>query len=134
MEGACHCGAVRFRVKLKDGFKTARRCNCSYCRMRGAVAVSAALADLTFQSGEEALTLYRFNTRVAEHYFCSTCGIHTHHRRRSNPNEYAINAACLKGVSPFDFDDVPVLDGVSHPSERAGGYRLVGHLRFVRSE
>jgi hypothetical protein len=26
MEAACHCGTVRFRVKLTDGFKTARRC------------------------------------------------------------------------------------------------------------
>ena len=41
MEAACHCGTVRFRVKLTDGFNTARRCTCSYCRMRGAVAVSA---------------------------------------------------------------------------------------------
>jgi len=32
MEAACHCGTVRFRVKLTDGFNTARRCTCSYCR------------------------------------------------------------------------------------------------------
>ena len=25
MEAACHCGTVRFRVKLTDGFNTARR-------------------------------------------------------------------------------------------------------------
>ena len=25
MEAACHCGTVGFRVKLTDGFKTARR-------------------------------------------------------------------------------------------------------------
>jgi hypothetical protein len=25
MEAACHCGTVRFRVKLTDAFKTARR-------------------------------------------------------------------------------------------------------------
>jgi len=34
MEAACHCSTVRFRVKLSDGFNTARRCTCSYCRMR----------------------------------------------------------------------------------------------------
>ncbi len=37
----CHCGAVAFTVELSDGFNTVRRCNCSYCRMRGAVAVSS---------------------------------------------------------------------------------------------
>lgn len=34
--GACHCGTVQFHVRLTDRLNTARRCNCSYCRMRGA--------------------------------------------------------------------------------------------------
>jgi hypothetical protein len=132
MDGACHCGTVRFKVRLKDGLSTARRCTCSLCRMRGAVAVSAALGDVTYTAGEDALTLYQFNTRVAEHYFCSTCGIYTHHRRRSNPNELSVNAACLAGVSPFDFAEIPVLDGVNHPNDNPGrGTGLVGTLRFV---
>jgi hypothetical protein len=100
MEAACHCGTVRFRVKLTDGFNTARRCTCSYCRMRGAVAVSADVGGITFDAGEERLTTYRFNTGVAQHYFCSQCGIYTHHRRRSNPNQYGVNAACLKRREP----------------------------------
>jgi len=125
MEGSCHCGTIRFSVKLTDGLKTVRRCDCSYCRMRGAVAVSAEAGEIWFDRGEEALTVYRFNTSVVEHYFCSKCGIYTHHRRRSNPNQYRVNAACLKGVSPFDFDEVPVLDGIN------GSYRIVGYLRFV---
>ena len=134
MEAACHCGTVRFRVKLTDGFNTARRCTCSYCRMRGAVAVSADVGGITFEAGEEALTVYRFNTGVAQHYFCSRCGIYTHHRRRSNPNQYGVNVACLKGVSPFDFADVPVIDGVNHPADQGRGYEIVGHLRFIRTE
>jgi hypothetical protein len=131
MEAACHCGTVRFRVRLTDGFNTARRCTCSYCRMRGAVAVSADVGGVTIDAGEEALTVYRFNTGVAQHYFCSRCGIYTHHRRRSNTNQYGVNVACLKGVSPFDFADVPVIDGINHPSDQGRGYDIVGHLRFV---
>jgi len=134
IDGSCHCGAVRFRVKLADGLHTARRCDCSYCRMRGAVAVSARLADLTLLEGEEALTLYQFNTRSAKHYFCSKCGIYTHHQRRSDPGQYGINAACLKGISPFDFAEVPVTDGVHHPSDEKGtGTHYVGVLKFVPS-
>jgi hypothetical protein len=34
MEAACHCGTVRFRVKLTDGFKTARRCTGSAGKIR----------------------------------------------------------------------------------------------------
>jgi hypothetical protein len=102
--------------------------------MRGAVVVSANAGDLSFQSGEEALTLYRFNTGVAEHYFCSKCGIYTHHRRRSNPKQYSVNVACLADVSPFDFDEVPVFDGMSHPRDRGAdaAYRIVGYLRYIR--
>ncbi|MBF3332811.1 GFA family protein, partial [Leptospira borgpetersenii serovar Ballum] len=37
MNGQCHCGTVKFTVELTDGLNTARRCNCSYCRMRGAI-------------------------------------------------------------------------------------------------
>jgi hypothetical protein len=138
MEGACHCGTVRFRVKLTDGFNNVRRCTCSYCRMRGAVAVSANTGDLAFRSGQEALTLYQFNTRVAQHYFCSKCGIHTHHRRRSNPSQLSVNVACLEGVSPFDFEDVPVIDGTNHPTDQGAkpgtGYQIAGRLRFVRGD
>lgn len=55
-DGACHCGTVRFHVTLADGLETARRCTCSLCRMRGAVAVSARLEDFQLLAGEEALT------------------------------------------------------------------------------
>jgi hypothetical protein len=138
MNGACHCGTVRFRVKLTDGFNNARRCTCSYCRMRGGVAVSANVGDLMFQAGEDALTLYQFNTRIAQHYFCSKCGIYTYHRRRSNPNQLSVNVACLEGVSPFDFDDIPVIDGVNHPTDQGAkpgtGYQIAGHLRYVRGD
>lgn len=135
LSGACHCGTVRFRVRLTDGLRTARRCTCSYCRMRGAVAVSADLADIEFEQGEDALTLYEFNTRAAKHYFCSTCGIYTHHQRRSNPHQFGINAACLEGLSPFDFEEVPVYDGVSHPKDSGtSGPVLAGILKFIPAE
>jgi hypothetical protein len=136
LDAACHCGTVQFRVKLLDGFTNVRRCTCSYCRMRGAVAVSAKVGDISFKAGQEALTLYQFNTGVAEHYFCSKCGIYTHHRRRSNPQLYSVNVACLKDVSPFDFEQVPVIDGISHPRDRGAdaGYEIAGYLRYVRAE
>lgn len=133
---ACHCGTVQFRVRLAAGLASARRCNCSYCRMRGAVAVSAALQDLEITAGAEVLTLYQFNTRQAKHFFCSICGIYTHHQRRSNPEEYGVNAACLEGVSPFDFEEVPVSEGRIHPNDRGpeGGPDIAGYLRFHRPD
>ena len=128
--GQCHCGAVRFKVKLTDGFNTVRRCTCSLCRMRGAVAASVDLGGITFERGEDQLSSYRFNTGQAQHFFCSTCGIYTHHQRRSNSAQYGVNVACLDGVSPFDFAEVPVMDGVRHPNDTGGAASKVGTLRF----
>lgn len=130
----CHCGAVKFEVTLSDGLNSARRCTCSYCRMRGAVVVSAEADGISFLQGEEHLTSYRFNTGVAQHFFCSRCGIYTHHQRRSNPNQFGVNAACLEGVSPFDFLTVPVHDGVNHPNDNNGRSLLAGTLIFKPAE
>ena len=111
--------------------RTARRCNCSLCRMRGAVAVSANLGDITVTQGHEALALYQFNTRVAKHYFCSKCGIYTFHQRRSSPDQYGVNVACIEGMSPFDFPEVPVSEGRTHPKDRVGGGSVTaGWLRY----
>jgi hypothetical protein len=133
-DGRCHCGAVRFRVKLSDGLRTARRCTCSYCRMRGATAVSAESGGVTIVSGEDSLSTYEFNTRTAKHYFCSKCGIYTHHQRRSNPAQYGVNVACLDGISPFDFSEIPVNDGVNHPADNAGISRVAGTLRYCPND
>lgn len=134
-DAACHCGAVRFHVRLTDGLRTARRCTCSFCRMRGAIAVSADLDGIRFDAGEDTLSVYQFNTGTAKHYFCSTCGIYTHHQRRSNPRQFGVNVACLHGVSPFDFDEVPVLDGVRHPADDPdGALRIAGTLKFLPAQ
>jgi hypothetical protein len=132
IEAACHCETVRFEITLSDGLASARRCDCSYCRMRGAIAVTAPVGGIRFLAGEDRLACYQFRTKTAKHYFCSVCGIYTHHQRRSNPNEYGVNVACLEGVSPFDFIEVPVTDGVNHSSDGETDNGIVGILRFEK--
>lgn len=116
----CHCGSVELEIDLPDGITDLRFCDCSMCRRKGAVMASVPLARLRVVKGQEALKLYQFHTRTAEHYFCSHCGIYTHHRKRSDPSVYGFNLGCLDGVNPFDLklDDLPVNDGVNHPSDR----------------
>ena len=131
LNGSCHCGAVQFTTTLTEGFASARRCTCSICRMRGAVAVTSTPEHFRITQGEDKLATYRFNTGVAEHHFCPVCGIYTHHRRRSNPNELGVNVACLKGMSPFDFREVKILDGTRHPADDPEHKSYVaGVLRF----
>lgn len=121
MRGSCHCGAVVLEVTLSNGFDSKRRCDCSFCRRRGAIAVSAPLNGVVVLQGEDQLTRYQFGTMTAVHYFCKICGIYTHHRRRSNPNEFGVNAAILEGVNPRDLGEVPWADGVNHPADRQPG-------------
>ncbi|WP_394065589.1 GFA family protein [Alcaligenes sp. WGS1538] len=117
-KASCHCGAVRLELDLPDGVVDPRRCDCSLCRRKGFIMGSTRLDRIHIVQGQEHLRLYQFNTRVARHYFCGICGVHTHHQRRSNPQEYGFNVGCLEGVNPFDIPDVPVNDGVNHPSDR----------------
>ncbi len=99
--------------------ETVRRCTCSYCRRRGAIAISVPVEDLEVLAGDT-LTLYQFGTHSAEHYFCARCGIYTHHRRRSNPGEYGVNLGCVDGLDADTLTAlaVPWADGVNHPADR----------------
>lgn len=115
---SCHCGAVVLELSLPNGIEKPRRCDCSICRCKGAIVGSVPLAGLKIIKGENVLKCYKFNTKTAKHYFCSVCGIYTHHQRRSNPNEYGYNLGCLEGVNPYELGDVPVCDGVNHPADR----------------
>lgn len=111
--GSCHCGAVAFEVRLEGGLKNLRRCNCSLCRRKGAIMAGVPLENLRVVRGADRLSLYQWNTMTAKHYFCSVCGIYTHHQRRSNPNEYGFNVACIEGIDPYSLGEVPVGDGAS---------------------
>src|SRR3546814_6981469 len=63
---------------------------------------------------------WRSDVCSSDLYFCGTCGIYTHHRRRSDPEQYGYNGGCLEGINPFAIPDVPVEDGVNHPADGAG--------------
>lgn len=113
----CHCGAVALRATLSQELRAARRCDCSYCRRRGAPMVSARREDLEVMRGADSLTLYQFGTGTAEHYFCGTCGIYMYHRRRSDPREFGINMGAIDGVNPAEYEPLAWNDGVNHPSD-----------------
>ena len=115
---SCHCGKVVFELSLPKGIEKPRRCDCSICRRKGAIVASVKLDGIRILQGEESLKLYQFNTHTAKHYFCSHCGIYTHHQRRSAPDEYGYNLGCLDGVNPYELGDVPLMDGVNHPADR----------------
>ena len=110
----CHCGSVELELTLPNGFENLRKCNCSICSKKNAVVASVSINNLKVVKGETELREYTFNTHTAKHYFCSICGVYTHHQRRSVPSEYGFNIACVEGIRPFEIENVPVNDGENH--------------------
>jgi len=106
-EGGCHCGRVRFRVRV-DALE-ALDCNCSICSKKGFLHVIVPKDAFELLSGEDALATYTFNTGVAKHTFCKVCGVHPFYTPRSHPDGVDVNLRALDGgaierftIAPFD--------------------------------
>lgn len=106
-QGRCHCGAITFEVEAPDEVEV-ENCNCSICNMSGFLHLIVPLRDFRLITGEENLTTYTFNTGVAKHKFCKTCGIKPFYIPRSNPDGMDVNLRCLtpqpKSVKIVNFD------------------------------
>ena len=113
----CHCGQVEAEINIDKIFKILR-CNCSICKRKGAIMSMVKNEDFKIIKGADKLKLYKFHTNVAKHYFCSNCGIYTHHNPRSNPAMTGFNLGCLDNFDTFQFNDVEVNDGANHPLDK----------------
>lgn len=94
-EGGCHCGRVRFRIRVPAVVKVII-CNCSICRMCGYQHLNVAHADFELLRGESELLEYRFDTGQAQHLFCRHCGIKSFYQPRSHPDDWSVNLSCVE--------------------------------------
>lgn len=105
--GSCHCGVFRFSVIAPKEVEV-ERCNCSICQKSGYLHLIVPKSRFELLAGEDELHTYRFNTGVAEHYFCRHCGVKPFYLPRSNPDGMDVNVNCLEGEMPrlriVDFD------------------------------
>lgn len=92
--GGCHCGAVRFEVGAPADVEVLQ-CNCSICNKSGYLHLIVEQEQFRLLGGGDVLTSYRFNTGLAEHLFCSVCGIKPFYVPRSHPEAYSVNVRCL---------------------------------------
>jgi len=74
--------------------------------------VTATAGSFKITAGDEFLTLYQFNSKIARHYFCRVCGIYTFHNPRSNPALTRVNSGCLDGVDPLELA-TELIDGAA---------------------
>jgi hypothetical protein len=107
--GGCHCGAVRFQVDLPRQVEV-QSCNCSVCAMTGFLHVIVPESRFRLMTDEAALTAYTFNTGVARHLFCSSCGVKSFYRPRSNPDGWSVNARCLDTTDGLELN-IEAFDG-----------------------
>ena len=115
---SCHCGAIEAEVKISEKIEKILRCNSSLCKRKGAMMTMVKNEDFKIIKGEDKLKLYQFHTKVANHYFCSICGIYTHHNPRSNPAMIGFNLGCLEDVDTFKLKDIFINDGANHPLDK----------------
>uniref|UniRef100_A0AAQ5YIS2 CENP-V/GFA domain-containing protein n=2 Tax=Amphiprion ocellaris TaxID=80972 RepID=A0AAQ5YIS2_AMPOC len=92
--GGCHCGAVRFEV-LSSPDLHVFHCNCSICTKKQNHHFIIPKSQFTLLQGLDNLTTYTFNTHVAKHTFCKTCGVQSFYSPRSNPDGYGVSPHCL---------------------------------------
>lgn len=105
--GGCHCGAVRFEALLPDALEV-DDCNCSMCARTGFLHIIVPAARFRLTAGKDNLTTYTFNTGVAQHLFCTTCGVKSFYVPRSNPDGFSVNYRCLD--NPKAFSDVRIVN------------------------
>jgi hypothetical protein len=106
--GGCHCGRVRFEVLAPASIEVSD-CNCSICSKYGYLHLIVPAGRFKLLCGSDALSTYTFNTQVAKHFFCSTCGVKSFYTPRSHPDGISVNARCIDAgsiesmsVKPFD--------------------------------
>ncbi|MEM7188527.1 MAG: GFA family protein [Pseudomonadota bacterium] len=111
--GSCHCGAVQFAFKASK-IDRATRCNCSICVRKGILMSTEVVPpeQIEIADPDSLLATYQFATNVAQHHFCSRCGVHTFIEIRRKPEVYRINLGC---VDELDAMQLPteVFDGKS---------------------
>ena len=108
-EGGCHCGRVRFRARVD--LELLSQCSCSVCTKKGILHLPTAPDDFELLHGKSALTVYTFGTGVAQHTFCSHCGMHAFYVPRSQPDRITVNAPCLDAIDGPSLKPTRFFDG-----------------------
>lgn len=113
-KGSCHCGAISFSFE-HEKIESGLRCNCSMCRRKGAVMSDFTLAPekIDIQVKNDALGLYQFDTEIAKHFFCKTCGIYPFHETMRKPGHYRVNLGCIDTIDTNDLKNIDMFDGKS---------------------
>lgn len=114
----CHCKSVEAEINIFGNLEKILRCNCSMCKRKGAIMSMVKNENFNIVKGKDILKTYQFHSKIAKHYFCSVCGIYTHHNPRSNPAMTGFNVGCVDEIDTFELENININDGLNHPLDK----------------
>ncbi len=105
-KGSCHCGHISFEVYAPQRPKVIQ-CNCSACVLSGFLSLIVSPEKFRILQGQDQITTYQFNTKVAQHTFCKSCGTKAFYNPRSHPESVSVNVRCLDQATLHGMKVVP---------------------------
>lgn len=115
--GSCHCGGIEVEADLnifhpETPFGAPMRCNCTFCRRRGAVTMLIGPSAFRLLKNETEAR-YQPKPEIGAYMFCGTCGVHvyaTGSMDQLGGDFVTVNLDVFEDV-PRDQITVAVLDG-----------------------
>lgn len=110
IEGACHCGQVRWEVPEEPDWLT--QCTCSYCARSGALWAAYPARSVTLRYEAGAVIRYEHGDRTLAFISCGTCGCTTHYES-NDPAPDARMKVNMRMAVNYDFTHLAlrVFDG-----------------------
>jgi hypothetical protein len=139
LRGACHCGAleVELHTDLATNEIGVRACQCSFCRLHGALSASDPKGNVTFRARDpDGLARYRFGLKLADFLLCKLCGGYVGAYMEEDGHGYAvvnINAFAARDRFPapqaMSYDGETVEQRLARRRERWMPARLESGMR-----
>ena len=113
-KGSCHCKKVTFSFTSPGILEEIYKCNCTLCIKKSIIMKSIPKEAFALESSSDFLGEYVWNKKIAKHYFCTECGVYTHHIRRRDPEQISINLMCVNDILIPENTVIKLIDGASH--------------------
>lgn len=112
IEASCHCGGVRYTVENSP--ESVLDCNCSHCRLYGALWAYYPQRDVKF--GADDTFIYMWGDRMLEMHHCKTCGCFSHFTIAGTNDDpkIGLNARLMRGLDPANVPLVQKNNGNDH--------------------
>jgi len=86
------------KIEVRGAPTTVLVCNCTICTRKAYLHWIIPAEDFRLVTPAAEVATYSFNTGVAKHHFCPTCGCAPYYIPRSDPDKIDVNVRCLDGI------------------------------------